>query len=472
MSCSVLTELPTDILLNNILRNLDAPSLTQLSLTSRLFSQLCQDELLWKHLVLEDFHIPLDASFRQMGWKNLYMRLNDSRVYTWGENADSRLGHTDRDLGTRLFFNSRAVSTPHELTSLRGKNIVDIVAGGWSFHALDKHGRVWMWGTLQKEANRSRSMGSRLVREPSLVAFPENTHIVSISAGRSHAIALAQDGTVWHWSNIWTPQRVHLPSSLQNKVVVQVSANWGRSSILTENGELVVIPLPAMVSPAEPSASTDLILDDNVPVITLNSLRQDDELHRSYQQSSTNLLARPVLKDDFIVQIAGMEHDTLALSRFGRVYKVDCSSADMSRAPTSYVLEYIHFGAAQQEDNQRNHLHRFISASFHSFAVYTLDGQVLLGKHDDPFDQHPQILNHQGICKVSFGDYHCGALTNQGDLLTWGAFSAGALGHGETEDMEEHHLESPTKVQAFQDMYVFAIGFGGWHSGVLAIPKN
>jgi alpha-tubulin suppressor-like RCC1 family protein len=57
---------------------------------------------------------------------------------------------TETDHVSDLEFNSSsfAVSTPVELTTLRGKNIVDIVAGGWSFHALDKHGRVWMWGTV------------------------------------------------------------------------------------------------------------------------------------------------------------------------------------------------------------------------------------------------------------------------------------------------------------------------------------
>ncbi|KAI8341025.1 regulator of chromosome condensation 1/beta-lactamase-inhibitor protein II [Chlamydoabsidia padenii] len=468
MSCSALYELPTDVLLYKILSNLDARSLAQLSRASRLFGELCQDELLWKHLVMQDYHIPLDASFRQLGWKNLYSRLNYSQVYTWGENADSRLGHSDTGMGGRRFFNSYAVSTPHELTVLRGKNIVDIVAGGWSFHALDKHGRVWMWGTLQKEANRSRSMGSRLVREPTLVEFPSNIHIVSISAGRSHAIALDQDGQVWHWSNIWRPQRVCLPSGFQ---VVQVSANWGNSSILTETGDVVIVPLPQMVPPTEPDSLPDLVLDNsNTPIFNLDTLRRDDNLQRDSSMGKS--LARPVLEGDYIVQIAGMEHHTLALSRFGRIYQIDVSNATLLMATTSYVIDYIHFGASldQQEDNQRSRLHRFISASFHSFAVYTLDGQVFLGKHDGSYDQQPKVLSNQGFCKVSFGDYHFGALTNDGDLLTWGAFSAGALGHGDTN--EDDILETPQKVAAFENMYVFAIGFGGWHSGVLAIPKN
>lgn len=48
----------------------------------------------------------------------------------------------------RSNFPNAYISTPTELTALRGKGIVDIVAGGWSFHALDRKGQVWMWGRV------------------------------------------------------------------------------------------------------------------------------------------------------------------------------------------------------------------------------------------------------------------------------------------------------------------------------------
>lgn len=40
----------------------------------------------------------------------------------------------------------RQITIPRELRGLRSKGIVDIVAGGWSFHALYRRGQVWMWG--------------------------------------------------------------------------------------------------------------------------------------------------------------------------------------------------------------------------------------------------------------------------------------------------------------------------------------
>ncbi|CAO3612467.1 unnamed protein product [Cunninghamella blakesleeana] len=435
---------------------------------------------------MKDFNIPLDASFRQMGWKKLYKHLSDSRVYTWGENSDYRLGlDPESSRGVRRFFNSYSVATPQEITSLRGKNIVDIAAGGWSFHALDRHGGVWMWGTLEP-ANyhrRGRRGESELVRQPTKVNLPEGVHIASISCGRSHAIALDRNGDVWHWNNIYRPQKVRLqpstpPTEEDNHKIIQVSANWGQSSILTDHGELIVVPLPGNFPPPTDDnlIPDDLVLDkDTLSKISLSSLGQDDRINRS-STKTTSKLARPVLENDTIVQIAGMENETLFLSKFGRIYKANTAlHAQLTLSPSLHTVEYIHFGAKenQNEINERNKLNRFISATFRNFAVYTLDGEVLTGKQDDSFDEYPKKISNQGICKVSFGDYHFGALTNNGKLLTWGAFSAGAVGHGEVPENEKDVvLDYPKEVEALSHMYAFSIGFGGWHSGVLAVPRN
>lgn len=64
--------------------------------------------------------------------------------------------------------------------------------------------------------------------------------------------------------------------------------------------------------------------------------------------------------------------------------------------------------------------------------------------------------------------YHTGALTNRGTLLTWGAYSQGALGHGD----DDRDVTTPEVVQALENMFVFGIGFGGWQSSVLAIPRE
>lgn len=41
------------------------------------------------------------------------------------------------------------VTTPFHLSTLDNKSIIDIVVGGWSFHALDTQGHVWTWGAVK-----------------------------------------------------------------------------------------------------------------------------------------------------------------------------------------------------------------------------------------------------------------------------------------------------------------------------------
>lgn len=54
-------------------------------------------------------------------------------------------------------------------------------------------------------------------------------------------------------------------------------------------------------------------------------------------------------------------------------------------------------------------------------------------------------------------------------MFTWGNYSSGALGQG--SDVTESPQPTPKMVvETLDNMFVFAIGFGGWQSSVLAIP--
>ncbi|KAI7884087.1 RCC1/BLIP-II [Lichtheimia hyalospora FSU 10163] len=454
----LITELPIDIVYN-ILSNLDATALCCLNRTCRFFAQFANDELLWKHLVFHVYNLPVTSTFRSSGWKSLYSKLSDSRVYTWGENQDLRLGHPNPVVPIRVRgarFTPRHISEPKELKSMRGKGIVDIHAGGWSFHALDRHGRVWMWGTLAADTHPIFNVGAARIVDPIQVALPEDVKVKSMSCGRSHAIALAKDGSIWHWGNVWVPQRIRM-----NAQVLQVTANWGYSTVLTIDGRVTIVPLPPNVQ------SEDAVLDDltvsEENMIDLQAIENDARV--SHKE------IKPIQPGDRIVQVAGMEKSTLALTRFGRLFKFSThNQSQFVSSPASMTTELEEFGATEPEVNDpSDKMHRFITAQFRNFAMYTLDGKVLLGHESD---EPPQVLPElQGdICKVSFGDYHCGALTNDGKLLTWGSYSAGALGHGSAQPWS--NKENPEPVNYFSDRFVFAIGFGGWHSGALAIPTT
>jgi SCF-associated factor 1 len=99
-----ITDLPVDVLIQDLLPRLNYHSILALTETCQKFYTLCNDEALWKKLALREFHIPAHATFRNKGWKDIFSKLNDPVVYTWGEGTHYRLGHEQPEGSGRHVF--------------------------------------------------------------------------------------------------------------------------------------------------------------------------------------------------------------------------------------------------------------------------------------------------------------------------------------------------------------------------------
>ena len=109
-------------------------------------------------------------------------------------------------------------------------------------------------------------------------------------------------------------------------------------------------------------------------------------------------------------------------------------------------------------------------------------------------------LQNRSVISVILGDYHYGALTSSGKLLTWGGYSKGALGLGDPGKVpagspggfvdEERRVRAANLGQGFPsnvttpsevrfdhglkaegrvERYCFAAAASGWHAGALVI---
>jgi SCF-associated factor 1 len=92
-----LTDLPLDILVD-IWPYLDAKSFLSLCSTCRSFQQpsIRLDPAYWSYATRSTFRIPNQPVVQHDGvrWQNMFRRLlTQSRVFTWGNNEHSRLGH-------------------------------------------------------------------------------------------------------------------------------------------------------------------------------------------------------------------------------------------------------------------------------------------------------------------------------------------------------------------------------------------
>ncbi|KAM3579561.1 hypothetical protein VKS41_008019 [Umbelopsis sp. WA50703] len=480
----LLSNLPVDVLIQDLLPRLPYKTLIELSKTSKFFYRLCGDESLWKKLALRELHIPAYATFRNRGWKDIFAKLHHPVVYTWGEGTHYRLGHAEVVQPRGNFRNYRTDErVPRELVALRGKKIVDLVAGGWFFHALDRYGKVWAWGTLQVEWPISRGAQTTPIKTPTMVNLPEHESMESISCGRSHAISLSTEGNVYHWNHIRKVQQVLIPGTTSR--VRQIAANWGYSSILTEAGELFFVQQPE--NAVDELSAAILTVEATSPGVTLQNYINDAQAMGVQVENAD---------DDGFIQIASMESQTLVLTKKGRVYLFDTAHiaiptdenvgrVERNRTigwPPQFISnpaktggELKHYSSPYQKNiiDSDGHLTMFISAFYHNFAVYSLDGAVKLGSHETTSDAQPHTMSelNQDICKVTFGDYHSGALTTEGDLLSWGSHSCGALGHG-SKSSPTREIASPKNIEALKDMFIFAASFGGWHSGCLAFKRT
>ncbi|KAI0343294.1 RCC1/BLIP-II [Trametopsis cervina] len=240
-----------------------------------------------------------------------------------------------------------------------------------------------------------------------------------------------------------------------------------------------------------------------------------------------------------IVKIAGLDNELIGLTNKGYVVRFrGLASEEEAQKPGAKwdYLPYFSEVDKVREDpvwtDQANGLEAptemkisHISAHFNTFTAYSPNpGVVLMGNIErDPAAQQPittSILPHPApfkpiilpslqsprnkVISVILGDYHFGALTDSGKILTWGAFSKGALGLGDPVDLDVgvpggYRTEaiktnairsrssemSPPDVtipgvvrfdweerkmgKAGKERYCFAAVAAGWHVGALVI---
>lgn len=149
--------------------------------------------------------------------------------------------------------------------------------------------------------------------------------------------------------------------------------------------------------------------------------------------------------------------------------------------------------------------HKQISANFLHFVAYSTGSSsiVLIGDTETTPASEPKIipqLQNKSVISVVLGDYHNAALTAHGKLLTWGAYSNGALGLGDPLKLPpgtpgafstERELiaaqvggrprvhppavDIPTEVRfdhnnkKSKERFCFSITAAGWHTGALVI---
>ncbi|KAF8315452.1 RCC1/BLIP-II, partial [Clavulina sp. PMI_390] len=540
-------SIPIEVFLDYLLPQIPITDLCNLACTDRFFASLCADDMFWKRKLKDDLNYSI-VDARDKGFKLLYRGIRRPHVYVWGQKDQGRLGISNVDEIYKA--HGEGIPFPVELP-MKDTRIVSIVAGGWSFAALDEEGQLHVWGMRIASRNNWGDFGESGHRQstPATLILPEP--IASISSGRRHLLALDQKHQVWLLASWGRPALLRSPqindTSSRLSRVIQVAAGWNHIALLTEAGSVFVEwPFDGelgdkVTSHHETLAQAegrgkDTTLKEGESALKCAAWELDHPLIELPPVPAQGLpvLAKPVGVDDDvpreelkIIKIAAGEHFVIALTNQGHVLKL---AAQPERGgDTTQLKEDIKYGRltwqylrhfSELEDVQNAFREKglepptSISATFKTFTAYSVGetSVVLLGTGLDTTT--PTIipgLQNRNIVSVVLGDYHYGALTQDGVMLTWGKHSNGALGLGDplklpagspggfaepvepnpTPAMEGgmHHVPiirrrravpdvaEPTVVRfdhedGKNDKFVFAITASGWHTAALVIDLD
>lgn len=80
---SLLESLPQELYIDAIFPLLSLRSLLSLFQVNRFFATLGSDEVFWRRRLRDDFNFNV-SNARDRGFKFIYSRLNNPRVFAWG----------------------------------------------------------------------------------------------------------------------------------------------------------------------------------------------------------------------------------------------------------------------------------------------------------------------------------------------------------------------------------------------------
>lgn len=314
---------------------------------------------------------------------------SNNNVWSWGTNDSKVLGRDTSNAKENLKSMDKddsddedgdlneAESTPGMVENLPkiDAHIVQLAATDNLSAILYSNGDVYAWGTFRcNEGMLGFSKSTRVQETPIKLASLKN--IVQLAAGKDHVLALDTKGIVYAWGN---GQQFQLGRRIleRHRLAALEPQQFGLYDIkYISSGDFHCFAIDR---------------DDNVYTWGLNQFGQCGITDENGELEDGSLIVKPTLipklKDLKIIEIAGGEHHTLALSSNGDVYSwgrydmkeigipadklPDSTYKDQHGKPRS-VPEPTRIEFA---NNEQVKMKTIAAGSHHSFAV-TVDGMV------------------------------------------------------------------------------------------------
>ncbi|CAE7748417.1 UVR8 [Symbiodinium microadriaticum] len=335
---------------------------------------------------------------------------NLGHIWAAGENDNGQLG-TGSTVEQHAFLQ----------VAFDGKKIVAVAAGKWHTAAITDSGELWTWG---RNGDGRFGIRDTTDRHAPVKVSVNGQKIVAVAAGGHHTAAITDSRELWTWG--WngygqlgvgdtTDRHAPVKVSVNGQKIVALAAGYYHTAAITDSGELVT-----WGSNGLSQLGIGDTTDRHAPVkVSVNGQK-------------------------FVAVAAGYWH-TAAITDSGELW----------------TWGHNDYGQLGVGDTMNRHVPVKVSvngqkivavaAGGHHTAAITDSGELWTwGRNGygqlgvgDTTDRHAPVkvsVNGQKIVALAAGYYHTAAITDSGELWTWGYNRNGRLGIGDTK-----HRHSPVK---------------------------
>ncbi|CAH0598770.1 unnamed protein product [Chrysodeixis includens] len=354
------------------------------------------------------------------------------RVLTCGQGDVGQLGLGEDVIETTKF----------KYVTALGDKIVDVHAGGMHTIALDSSGKVWTFGCNDEGALGRATSGDSDEGSPRTVALPGKA--VAIAAGDSHSAALLHNGDVYAWG-------AFRDSHGSMGLVVR-----GRAGAACAAPERVPVPEPC----ADIASGGDhlVILSTSGAVYTMGCGEQG-QLGRLSQRSASRdarqgfsalLVPSKVTLKAGASRVWAGYHATVVLDNNDRLYAWGLNNygqlgitGEKRKTALFSPTECDAFsalGAAWSSVACGQHHSLALDAKGQVYAIGRCEyGRLGLGDRvgDAEVPEPIPKLQNKKVVSIAAGTSNSFAVTDTGEVLSWGMGSEGQLGTGQCADAAE-----------------------------------
>ncbi|XP_028027554.1 regulator of chromosome condensation [Bombyx mandarina] len=381
------------------------------------------------------------------------------RVLTCGQGDVGQLGLGEDVVETTKF----------KYVTALGDKIVDVQAGGMHTIALDSSGKIWTFGCNDEGALGRATSNEKDEGTPKQVSLP--VAAVAVSAGDSHSAALLQNGDVYAWGSF--------------------RDSHGSMGLVVRGREGKPCKEPVKIDIGEPAVEIAsggdhlVVLTTSGSVFTLGCGEQG-QLGRLAQRSASRdarqgfsallVPARVTLRQAAARVWAG-HHATFVLdAQHARLFAFGLNNYGQLGI-TGEKRKTALFSPTECDALRAvgdDHAWSAVALGQHHTLTLAANGQIYalgrceygrLGLGDKSGDAEtleliPKLQNKKCI-SIAAGTSNSFAVTDSGEVYSWGMGSEGQLGTGESEDLNE-----PT-LAAVDSRAPLRVSAGGQHTVLL-----